>query len=60
MVYALSRDPGPRSRYERGLEPDDWKPMATVGSGVKELRIREEAGAFRVIYLAKLAEAQAA
>jgi phage-related protein len=31
--------------------------MATVGSGVKELRIREEAGAFRVIYLAKQAEA---
>jgi phage-related protein len=44
-------------RVQRGLEPDDWKPMAKVGSGVKELRIREEAGAFRVIYLAKLAEA---
>lgn len=44
-------------RVQRGLEPDDWKPMATVGSGVKELRVREEAGTFRVIYLAKLAEA---
>jgi phage-related protein len=44
-------------RVQRELEPDDWKSMATVGSGVKELRIREEAGAFRVIYLAKLADA---
>jgi len=44
-------------RVQRGLEPDDWKPMTTVGAGVKELRIREEAGAFRVIYLAKLADA---
>jgi len=44
-------------KVQRGLEPDDWKPMAAVGSGVKELRIREEAGTFRVIYLAKLAEA---
>ena len=31
--------------------------MTTVGSGVKELRIWEEAGTFRVIYLAKLTEA---
>lgn len=44
-------------KVQRGLEPDDWKPMATVGSGVKELRVWEEAGTFRVIYLAKLAEA---
>jgi len=39
-------------RVQRGLEPDDWKPMATVGSGVKELRVWGEAGSFRVIYLA--------
>ncbi|MFA7382522.1 MAG: type II toxin-antitoxin system RelE/ParE family toxin [Desulfurivibrionaceae bacterium] len=31
--------------------------MTTIGQGVKEIRIRDEAGAFRVIYLAKLAEA---
>ena len=37
--------------------PDDWKPMATVGKGVQEIRIRDEAGAFRVIYVAKFAEA---
>ncbi len=31
--------------------------MTTIGGGVKEIRIRDEAGAFRVIYLAKLADA---
>jgi phage-related protein len=41
-------------RVQRRIEPDDWKPMNTIGSGVKELRIRYEAGAYRVIYLAKL------
>jgi phage-related protein len=40
-----------------GYEPDDWKPMNTVGMGVKEIRIRDAAGAFRVIYVAKFAEA---
>lgn len=44
-------------KVQRGEEPDDWKPMTTIGQGVKEIRIRDEAGVFRVIYLAKLAEA---
>jgi len=37
---------------QRGLEPLDWKPMRAVGLGVKEIRVRDAAGAFRVIYLA--------
>ena len=44
-------------KVQHGQEPDDWKPMKTIGAGVKEIRIRDEAGAFRVIYLAKLADA---
>lgn len=44
-------------KVQRGEEPDDWKPMSTIGAGVKEIRIRDEVGAFRVIYLAKLADA---
>jgi phage-related protein len=44
-------------KVQLGQEPDDWKPMTTVGTGVKEIRIRDEAGAFRVIYVAKLADA---
>lgn len=42
-------------RVQNGLEPGDWKPMATIGSGVQEIRIRDEAGIFRVIYVAKFA-----
>jgi phage-related protein len=44
-------------KVQDGREPTDWKPMPTIGDGVKEIRIRDEAGAFRVIYLAKLANA---
>lgn len=40
-----------------GNDPDDWKPMKTIGPGVREIRIREQSGAFRVIYLATLPEA---
>lgn len=44
-------------QVQRGLEPDDWKPMATIGQGVREIRIYDDSGAFRVIYVAKLADA---
>lgn len=44
-------------KVQHGANPDDWKPMKTVGSGVREIRIWEESGAFRVIYLAKLEDA---
>ena len=44
-------------RVQNGHEPDDCKPMNTVGQGVKEIRIRDAAGAFRVIYVAKFADA---
>jgi phage-related protein len=37
---------------QEGIDPDDWKPMSTVGSGVREIRVRESSGAFRCIYLA--------
>lgn len=42
---------------QSGREPDDWKPLATIGAGVREIRIREADGAFRVIYVAKFVEA---
>jgi phage-related protein len=44
-------------KVQRGEEPDDSKHMPIIGADVKELRIRDDAGAFRVIYLAKLADA---
>jgi phage-related protein len=40
-----------------GLEPTDWKPMSTVGAGVREIRVRDSSGAFRVIYLMTRPEA---
>jgi phage-related protein len=39
-------------RVQSGLEPKDWKPMTSVGTGVREIRVRDEAGIFRMIYLA--------
>ena len=41
-------------RLQRGLAPDDFKPMTTVGKGVEELRVRDAGGAYRVIYIARL------
>lgn len=43
-------------RVQGGRDPKDWKSMTSVGSGVRELRVRME-GAFRVMYVAKFAEA---
>jgi phage-related protein len=40
-----------------GREPTDFKPMPSVGPGAYELRVRDEAGTFRVIYVAKLQHA---
>ena len=42
---------------QRGEEPQDWKPMSSIGPGVREIRIRETSGAFRVVYLATRPEA---
>jgi phage-related protein len=44
-------------KVQQGLEPSDWKPMTNVGPGVREIRIRDDAGAFRVLYVAQRAEA---
>ena len=44
-------------KVQRGLQPDDFKPMPTIGRGVEEIRIRDDAGNYRVIYTARLADA---
>ena len=43
-------------RVQQGLEPSDWKPVATVGPGVREIRVQAGA-AHRVFYVARFAEA---
>lgn len=40
-----------------GREPADFKPMPSVGPGAYEIRVRDEAGTFRVIYVAKFEHA---
>ncbi len=40
-----------------GRNPDDWRPMPTIGAGAFEIRVRREAGEFRVIYVAKFVDA---
>jgi phage-related protein len=40
-----------------GLEPADWKPMSSVGPGVREIRVRDANGIYRTIYLATRPEA---
>ncbi|HVV93531.1 MAG TPA: type II toxin-antitoxin system RelE/ParE family toxin [Hyphomicrobiales bacterium] len=44
-------------RLQRGLDPDDWKPLRVTGPGVREIRVRDTLGAFRAIYIATLPEA---
>jgi phage-related protein len=44
-------------KVQRGEQPDDYKPMPAVGKGVEEIRLIDERGAYRVIYMARRAEA---
>ena len=55
---AAKREAGHQlDQVQNGQDPDDWKPMNTVGQGVREVRIRDASGAFRIIYIAKFADA---
>lgn len=44
-------------RVQRGNQPDDFKPMPSIGKGVEEIRVCDDAGIFRVIYTARLVDA---
>ena len=44
-------------RVQHELQPDDFKPMPAIGKGVEEIRVRDDTGAYRVIYTARLADA---
>ena len=39
------------------MEPDHWKPFNEVGSGTKEIIIDLQDGWYRVMYVAKFADA---
>src|SRR5882724_4360202 len=40
-----------------GENPSDWKPMPSIGPGVREIRIRQASGAYRIIYLTTIGDA---
>lgn len=44
-------------KVQWGKEPDDWKPFKSVGPGVREIRVRDDSGAYRLIYVAHFPEA---
>lgn len=44
------------NRLQQGLDPLDWKPMQTIGPGVREIRVKETSGQYRVIYVASLGD----
>ncbi|MEZ5565220.1 MAG: type II toxin-antitoxin system RelE/ParE family toxin [Gammaproteobacteria bacterium] len=61
-LAAFSKSARTRAGYELyavqvGRNPDNWKPMASVGPGTREIRVRDTAGAYRVIYVARFADA---
>ncbi|MHB9840035.1 type II toxin-antitoxin system RelE/ParE family toxin [Paraburkholderia terrae] len=45
------------AKVQAGLDPDNWKPFDIVGAGTREIRVNEQEGAFRVMYVAKFVEA---
>ena len=45
------------SQVQTGLEPDRWKPFDEVGPGTREIIVNLDDGWFRVMYVAKFAEA---
>ena len=44
-------------KVQRGEQPDDFRPMPSIGQGVEEIRVWDEAGTFRVIYTARVGDA---
>ena len=41
-------------KVQNGEMPDDFKPMPSIGKGIIEIRVWDEADTFRVIYLSTL------
>jgi len=42
---------------QSGAEPTDWKPLPTIGPGCREIRVRDDSGAYRVVYVATIGDA---
>jgi phage-related protein len=44
-------------KVQAGLETADWKPVDDVGAGIREIRIQDASGIYRVMCAAKFEEA---
>ncbi|MBV9114148.1 MAG: type II toxin-antitoxin system RelE/ParE family toxin [Hyphomicrobiales bacterium] len=44
-------------RVQHGHQPDDFKPMPSIGRGVEEIRVWDDHGTYRVIYTARMRDA---
>lgn len=44
-------------KVQHGKQPDDFKPMPSIGKGVEEVRVWDDAGTYRVIYTARMTDA---
>ena len=44
-------------KVQRGDQPDDFKPMPSIGKGVEEIRVLDSSAAYRVVYFARRADA---
>ena len=40
-------------KIQNSKEPSDWKPINTIGTGVREIRIKDNKGIYRVVYISK-------
>lgn len=40
-------------RIQHGDKPGDWKSLPNIGSGVYEIRCRDDAGSYRCLYVVK-------
>ncbi|MGR6036206.1 MAG: type II toxin-antitoxin system RelE/ParE family toxin [Candidatus Nitrosoglobus sp.] len=44
-------------KVQRGEQPDDFKPIPSIGKGVEEIRVWDDTGTYRMIYTVRLADA---
>ena len=56
-VSARKRAGQQLQRIQRGLEGNDAKSLGNLGPGVLELRVWDGSGTYRVVYVARFAEA---
>ena len=54
MRHAIGVEP---MIVQLGGSPTDFKPIASIGVGAYEIRVRDVVGAFRTVYVTKFADA---